>query len=199
MYLLVSPQQQDVLTVNSAVYPSRKHSMPDNLHKPPSPKENDVAVDPLADKPKQSSVSSMSSIKPPSTFQPPFVLQQQQKVMVTQTKPSPPLVNKRSTAIPRKPVATSAKNHTTQSLDSEYHQIDIPTSHSHEELSSVLTSSAASSVDEPMSPLLVTMENQSDRAFSFPRHSSTSQQQVKDSVALICIYVFVCSIRLIIR
>ena len=156
--------------------------MPDNLHKPPSPKENDVAIDPLTDKPKQSSLSSMSLIKPPSTFQPPFMLQQQQKVTVTQTKPSPPLVNKRSTAIPHKPGATSAKNHATQSsLDPDYHQMDIPKSHSHEELSSLLTSSEVSSVDEPMSPLPVTMENQSDRAFSFSRHSSTSQQQVRDS------------------
>lgn len=172
-----------MLTVNSAACPSRKHSMPDNLHKPPSPKEHDVAIDPLADKPKQSPVSSMSSIKPPSTFQPPFVLQQQQKVTVTQTKPSPPLVNKRSTAIPRKPVATSAKNQATHSsLDLEYHQMDIPESHSHEELSSLLASSEVSSVDEPMSPLLaVTMENQSDRAFSFSHHLSTSQQQVRDS------------------
>ena len=169
-----------MLTVNSATGPSRKHSMPDNLHKPPSPKEHDVVNDPLADKPKQSSVSSMSSIKPPSTFQPPFVLQQQQKVTVTQTKPSPPLANKRSTAIPRKPGV--AKNHATQSsLDSEYHQMDIPKSHSHEELSSLLMSSEVSSVDEPMSPLPVAMENQSDRAFSFSRHSSISQQQVRDS------------------
>ena len=175
--------------MNSAAYPPRKHSVPDNLHKPPSPRENDVANDdPLAAdiyKPKQSSVSSMSSIKPPSTFQPPFVLQQQQKVIVTQTKPSPPLVNKRSTAIPRKPVATSAKNHGTQSsglLDSEYNQMDIPKSHSHEELSSLLTSEA-SSIDESMSPLPVTMENQSDRAFSFSRHSSLIQQQVRDRVS----------------
>lgn len=75
-------------------YPSRKHSVPENLHKPPSPKESDVSSDPL---PKQSPVSVISSIKPPSTLQPQFVLQQQQqqqKVMVAQTKPSPPLVNK---------------------------------------------------------------------------------------------------------
>ena len=155
--------------------------MPDSLHKPPSPKENDAVTDPLLDKPKQSPVSSMSSIKPPSALQPPFVLQQQQKIMVTQTKPSPPLINKKLTAIPRKPVAISGKNHAVQSSGLSELEETIPRSHSIEELSMILMSEAAS-VDEPLSPPPpVIMENQSDRAtFTFPRHPSISLQQVSD-------------------
>ena len=115
-------------------YPSRKQSVPDNLHKPPSPKESDVIGDPLTERPKQSPAASMSSIKPPSTYQPLFVLQQQQqqqKVLISQTKPSPPLTNKRSTAIPRKPLATSTKNHSDQ-LDLEYNQMNLTKSISNE-------------------------------------------------------------------
>jgi len=162
--------------------PSRKLSVPENFNKPPSPKESDINVDPLTDKPKQPSISSASSIKPPSTLQPPFVLQQQQQqkglvTVVSQSKPSPPLANKRPTAIPRKPVATSAKNHAIQSGlgDFEYYQVDMPTSHSTEELSSLLAAQHAElSNDESLSPPMVA-ENQ----FSFTRHSSTNQQQVR--------------------
>lgn len=162
------------------VYPSRKHSVPENFHKPPSPKENDVGIDPLADKHKQSSVVSTSSIKPPSMLQPPFVLQQQQqpKAMVSQTKPSPPLLNKRSTSIPRKPVALSAKNHAIQS-DMEYYQMDLPKSHSNDELSAISMPTELSSNSEPLSPPPVIMEDQSERTFTFPNCSSSSQQQVK--------------------
>ena len=170
--------------MNQTAYPTRKHSVPENLHKPPSPKENDLDFDPLADKPKQSPASSMSSIKPPSVLQPPFVLQQQQqqRVLVSQTKPSPPLANKRSTAIPRKPVATSARNYNNQSglLDLEYNQMGLPMSHSNEELSTLSIQSDVSSIGEPLSPPPVAMENQPERTFSFSRHLSTIQQQVRD-------------------
>ena len=159
-------------------YPSRKQSVPDNLHKPPSPKESDVVGDPLMERPKQSPVASMSSIKPPSTYQPLFVLQQQQqqKVLISQTKPSPPLTNKRSTAIPRKPLATSTKNHSDQ-LDLEYNQMNLTKSISSEELSSSSMQSDATSIDGPLSPPAV-MENQSERTFTFAHPTSINQQQV---------------------
>ena len=164
--------------MNQAAYPTHKHSVLENLHKPPSPKENDLG---MMDKPKQSPVSSMSFIKPPSVLQHPFVLQQQpqQRVLVSQTKPSPPLANKRSTAIPRKPVATSARNYSSQSglLDLEYNQMGLPMNHSNEELS---TFSDVSSNGEPLSPPPITMENQSERNFSFSHHLSINQQQVRD-------------------
>ena len=162
--------------------------MPDGLHKPPS-QENDAVTDPLVDKPKQSPASSISSIKPPSALQPPFVLQQQQqqqKVVVTQTKPSPTLLSKKLTAIPR---AISAKNHAVQPsglLELEDHQMSIPKSHSNEELSTLLMSEAGNA-DEPLSPPPPTiMENHPDRAtFTFPRYSSISLQQVSDVVMVL--------------
>lgn len=166
--------------MNSAGNPSRKLSVPENFNKPPSPKESDMNIDPLTDKLKQSSTS---SIKPPSTLQPPFVLQQPQQqqqqkgvTVVSQSKPSPPLANKRPTAIPRKPVATSTKNHAAVQSDFDYHQMDIPTSHFTEELLSLTVQHAELlSNDELLSPPMVG-ENQ----FSFTRYSSTSQQQVKN-------------------
>ena len=157
-------------------YTSRKHSVPDNFHKPPSPKESDVTGDPLTERPKQSPAASMSAIKPPSTYQPLFALQQQQqqKVFISQTKPSPPLANKRSTGIPRKPPALSTRNHSDQ-LDLEYNQMNLSKSISNEELSSLTMQSDMTSTDGPMSPPLPGVtENQS---FSF---THPNQQQVRN-------------------
>lgn len=155
--------------MNPAVSQTRKHSVPDNLHKPPSPKENDVGVDPMIERPKPTSVS---SIKPPSMLQSPFVLQQQQKAQVIQSKASPPLVNKRLAAGRRKQAAVTVRNQ--GSGDSEYQQFG-------DELSSLSMDNEISNTNELLSPLPDLIENQSARNFSFP---STNQQQVSICIAV---------------
>lgn len=104
--------------------------------------------------------------------------QQQQKVLANQSKPSPPLANKRSTAIPRKPVV---KNLAHLEEDLEHQQMNIPKSRSIGELASLSVHGDAvdaelSSNSDQLSPPPVITENQLEKNFSF---SFANQQQVK--------------------
>ena len=163
--------QQDVLSINSTMGHMRKHSVPDNFHKPPSPRELEAASDPLiGDKAKQ-------SVNPTSSLTNKSVCTLQQRVQST-PKSSPPLAAKRSTAIPRKP--TSSSMTTSKSIGYSVglaevdYQMGLPNSHSNEELVSIL----GDSIDGPSSPPPVVMETQPEQSFHFTRYPG---QQVRET------------------
>jgi len=161
--------------------------VPDNLHKPPSPKETDTTSDPLMG----DMYKSKQFVNPSSSLTNKSVsaIQQQQRITVqSNPKSSPPLANKRSTAIPRKPASSSMTTsksigHTGGLAEMEY-QMTLPNSHSNEELASILSDSN----DGPPSPPPVVMETQPEQSLQFSRHYG---QQVSVWEQCVVLYIFV--------